>query len=198
MSLKRIVRIVCLLVAGVAVLAISATAQSDSDLVRAAKAKSTAQKAKHVYTDADFPDKPEAAPAEPATESTGGVAKTPDSSDSKAADASAAGGQADAAKTSGDKPGAGTDAKANDKNKVKDLQDKLEEAKKGEADLQRKLDTLDEKAKNEKDEFRKNMYLDMVSNQQSTLSDYRRKEEQLQKQIDERKSEEKTDNKEPQ
>lgn len=184
----------------------SAMAQSDSDLVRAAKEKS-AQKAKHVYTDSDFPQHPEAAPAEAVTgtivSATAGAAKASDSGPSGEAKSSdTAGVQGDASKPgdakSDSKPDGKADATSKQNAKLADLKDKLAQTKRDEEALQQKLDTLDEKAKDEKDEFRKNMYLDMVSNQQLTLSEYRRTEEQLQKQINEGKNEEKTDNKEPQ
>jgi len=184
----------------------SAMAQSDSDLVRAAKEKS-AQKAKHVYTDADFPEHPEAAPAEAIkgtnVNPSAGTAKASDSGSSgEGKNSDTPGVQGDASKPedgkSDSKPDAKADAASKQNAKLADLKDKLAQTKRDEETLQQKLDTLDEKAKNEQDEFRKNMYLDMVSNQQSTLSDYRRKEEQLQKQIDEGKSEEKTDTKERQ
>jgi hypothetical protein len=207
MKNKRILSMLSLLVLGSLVFSLSAMAQSESDLVRAAKEK-PAQKAKHVYTDSDFPERPQAASVEPATGTVVGdmgSAKAPDSGVAKASDAAAA--PTDASKTadgnSDAKPDSKTDAKADAESKqaakVADLKNKLAQTKRDEEELQQKLDTLDQKAKNEKDEFRKNMYLDAASNQQITLSDYRRKEEQLQKQIDdEGKKQEKTDNKEPQ
>ena len=165
------------------VLVMPAVAQNDSATVRAAKQKASEKKAGHVYTDEDFPGTQ--APADTTASSQGndtsattaGDAKpdnSGDKSDAKAGEKNTDGKSADS-------------AKAADDEKLKDLQAKLADAKKGEQELQRKLVSLQEKADGEKEEFRRNMYLDMISNQQVTLSEFRREQENLQSQINREK-----------
>ncbi len=183
-------RIVRLIVAG-CVLAVAAgtgsavaqqaAQQSDSPLVQAAKQKSTTKKAKRVYTNEDYPEtaeQPATAPADkPVTAAT--VAAKP-------GDAAKAGvpAEKDKAKPADAK---GDQAKPAEDPKLADLESKLADAKKGESELQRKLNALQDKANNERDENRRNMYLDMISNQQTTLSEFRRTQENLQRQIEDEK-----------
>lgn len=167
-----------------------AIAQNDSAVVQAAKQKASTKKARHVYTNEDYPESPGAASSEM---SVGTVA-----SDTKGGAVKDAGAKPDGAGTSDAKDTAKSedgkpddpkaDPNAKQKSKLDELQAKLAEAKHSEEVLQKNLDDLQEKASNEQSEFRRNMYLDMVSNQQVTLSDYRRQQEQLQQQIDAEKS----------
>jgi hypothetical protein len=167
----------------------TAVAQSDSSLVQASKQKSTDKKAKRVFTNDDYPEKPELspAPAGPAgaviSDAKGGAAKDGPVAvaDGKPADE----------KTADGKP---ADAKADDKKpevketKQAELERKLDTSKREEQDLRQKLAKLQEKANNETDENRRGMYFDIISNQQTTLSEYRRNQEELQKQIEDEKS----------
>lgn len=163
--------------------ATTALAQSDSSLVRASKQKSTDKRARRVFTNDDYPEKPELAPAPSATgaavsDSKGGTAM-------EAPSATADGRPADA------KPGDGKgDEKKPEAKETKqaELEKKLETSKREELDLRQKLVKLQEKADNETDENRRGMYLDIISNQGTTLSEYRRNQEDLQKQIENEKN----------
>jgi hypothetical protein len=160
----------------------TALAQSDSSVVQASKQKSTDKKAKRVFTNEDYPEKPELAPAPSASMSL---------SDSKVsgtkevlattADAKPAEGKSEEGKTEEKKP-------EPKETKQAELEKKLDTSKREEQDLRQKLDKLQEKADNEKDENRRGMYLDIISNQQTTLSEYRRNQEELQKQIENEKN----------
>ncbi|MDT8066685.1 MAG: hypothetical protein ROO76_00825 [Terriglobia bacterium] len=166
-------------------LAQPAAAQNDSAIVQAAKQKSSEKKSGHVYTNDDFPDSQ--APPDNNTASQGDASAMTDQGDGAKADVS--GDKTDA--KAGDKkadPKSADAAKAADDQKLKDLEGKLSDAKKGEQDLQRKLDTLQQKADSTQDQFRKNMYLDMISNQQITLSEFRREQESLTAQIEQEKN----------
>jgi len=162
--------------------AMTALAQSDSSLVQASKTKSTDKKAKRVFTNDDYPEKPELAPAPPAAASLrdakpSGVKEVP----ATTADAKQPDGKPEEGKADEKKP----EAK---ETKQAELEKKLETSKREEQDLRQKLDKLQEKADNEKDENRRGMYLDIISNQQTTLSEYRRNQEELQKQIENEKN----------
>ena len=167
-----------------------AIAQNDSAVVQAAKQKASTKKARHVYTNEDYPESPEAAPSEMSADTVvsdtkGGAVKDAGAKPDGAATSDAK----DTAKSEDGKPDdPKADPNAKQKSKLDELQAKLAEAKHSEEVLQKNLDDLQEKASNEQSEFRRNMYLDMVSNQQVTLSDYRRQQEQLQQQIDAEKS----------
>lgn len=160
-----------------------AAAQNDSAIVHAAKQKANEKKSGHVYTNEDFaespaPDTAAASQGTGAPGSTSGDALTaPDGSD-----------KADAKADKKADPKSADSAKAADDQKLKDLEAKLADAKKGEQELQRKLETLQEKADSTQDQFRKNMYQDMISNQQVTLSEFRREQESLGAQIAQEKS----------
>lgn len=164
--------------------AVTALAQSDSSLVQASKQKSTDKKAKRVFTNEDYPEKPELSPA-PAT---GSLLSDAKASDPKASPATTA----DAKPGDGKPEGKPEEKKAEAKDsKQAELEKKLETSKREEQDLRQKLDKLQEKADNEKDENRRGMYLDIISNQQTTLSEYRHNQEDLQKQIDDEKNKDK-------
>jgi hypothetical protein len=180
MTMKRILYVALSLSL---LLAVNALAQSDSAVVQASKQKSTDKRAKRVFTNDDYPEKPELSPAP----STAGVVL----SDSKRGASKEAPAVTADAKPGESKP---EDGKAEEKKpevketKQAELEKKLETSKREEQDLRQKLDKLQEKADNEKDENRRGMYLDIVSNQQTTLSEYRRNQEELQKQIENEKN----------
>ncbi|MGE5111426.1 MAG: hypothetical protein ACM3JB_11250 [Acidobacteriaceae bacterium] len=165
-----------------------AVAQNDSAIVQAAKQKASTKKARHVYTNEDYPESPEAAPRDlPAgvSDKKGGALRDAEAKPDSAATSDAN----DNTKSEDGKPeDAKADPNAKQKSKLEELQAKLAESKHSEEVLQKNLNDLQEKASNEQSEFRRNMYLDMVSNQQVTLSDFRRQQEQLQQQIDAEKS----------
>jgi hypothetical protein len=167
-----------------------AIAQNDSAVVQAAKQKSSPKKARHVYTNEDYPESPEPAPSEMSagtlvSDTKGGAVKDAGAK----ADSAAPSDAKDTAKSEDGKPeDAKADPNAKQKSKLEELQAKLAESKHSEEVLRKNLDDLQEKASNEQSEFRRNMYQDMVSNQQVTLSDFRRQQEQLQQQIDAEKS----------
>lgn len=159
-----------------------ASAQSDSAIVQAAKQKASQKKTGHVYTDDDFPQSsaPDtAAPSQGTDAAAQSGATTTDAANDKADS------KAGQKKTDGKPADA---AKAADDQKVKDLEAKLADAKKGEQELQRKLDTLQQKADATQDPFRKNMYQDMISNQQVTLDEFRKSQESLAAQIEQEKN----------
>ncbi len=164
---------------------VTALAQSDSALVQASKQKSTDKKAKRVFTNDDYPEKPELAPA-PSTSASLSDTKASGTKDASAtaADAKPAEGKSEEGKPEDKKP----EAK---ETKQAELERKLDTSKREEQELRQKLDKLQEKANNETDENRRNMYLDIISNQQTTLSEYRHNQENLQKQIDEEKNKDK-------
>jgi hypothetical protein len=165
--------------------ATNAAAQSDSSLVQASKQKSTDKKAKRVFTNDDYPEKPELSPA-PAAATMGATASDAKGDAKKEAPATLA-----EAKPAEGKP---EDGKADEKKpeaketKQAELERKLDTSKKEEQDLRQKLAKLQEKANNETDENRRGMYLDIISNQQTTLSEYRHNQEDLQKQIEDEKN----------
>ncbi len=160
------------------IFAVTAMAQSESALVQASKQKSTDTKARRVFTNDDYPERPDLAPTAPATGAAisaekGGAAKegVPSTPDPK-------------------QTAAKTDEKAPETKESKqgELEKKLETSKKEEQDLRQKLAALQQKADSETDPNRRGMYEDMISNQQTTLSEYRRNQEDLQKQIDDEKN----------
>jgi hypothetical protein len=168
--------------------AVTAFAQSDSSLVQASKQKSTDKKAKRVFTNEDYPEKPELTPASSSNAASLTDAKTLGAkdvptamADAKPADSKPADGKPDESKAEEKKP-------EPKETKQAELEKKLDTSKREEQDLRHKLDTLQEKADNEKDENRRGMYLDIISNQQTTLSEYRRNQEELQKQIENEKN----------
>lgn len=169
-----------LAVLGIA-LSLPASAQNDSAIVQAAKQKASQKKTGHVYTDDDFPQSsaPDTSATSQGTDTTGSAGTTTSDAATDKADAKPGD------KKSDGKPG---DAKAADNQKLKDLEAKLADAKKGEQELQRKLDTLQQKADATQDPFRKSMYQDMISNQQVTLDEFRKSQESLAAQIDQEKS----------
>ncbi len=157
----------CLLTSA-AVIVVPASAQNanDSAIVQAAKdtAKERAsdkKKTTRVYTNDDFSQRHEQPP-----DSANGTAATGTPGANK---------PGDAAKS------------VNDNQKLKDLQKKLAESKGHEQDLRRQLDTLQKKADVETSVDRRNMYLEMISDQQTTLAEYRRTQNDLEKQIEEEK-----------
>jgi len=164
--------------------AVAASAQSESSLVQASKQKSTDKKAKRVFTNDDYPERPDLAPAT-ATASASSPAAA-----GKDADPGKNGVAANPAATPGE-------AKPDEKKvevpetKQAELERKLDTSKREEQELRQKLDKLQEKANNETDENRRNMYLDIISNQQTTLSEYRHNQENLQKQIEDEKNKDK-------
>jgi hypothetical protein len=163
----------------------TALAQSESALVRASKQKSTDKKAKRVFTNDDYPEKPELSPA-PAATATGAMV-----SDAKGGAEKEAPAESADAKPANGKPGDGkVDEKKPEVKETKqaELEKKLDTSKKEEQDLRQKLAKLQEKADNETDENRRGMYLDIISNQQTTLSEYRHNQEDLQKQIENEKN----------
>ncbi len=165
-------------------LVLPAAAQNDSAVVQAAKQKASNKKSGHVYTDEDFPEHQTPPDASAATEGddTGSAART----EENAADPSSNKADAKPGEKKADKS---TDsAKAADDAKLKELEAKLADAKKGEQDLQRKLATLQQRADITQDEFRKNMYLDMISNQQVNLQEFRKTQESLTAQIEQEKN----------
>ena len=162
--------------------AVTALAQSDSSLVQASKQKSTDKKAKRVFTNDDYPEKPELAPASSSAASLSdtkghGTKEVP----ATTADAKPVDGKPEEGKAEEKKP-------EPKETKQAELEKKLDTSKREEQDLRQKLDKLQEKADNEKDENRRGMYLDIISNQQTTLSEYRRNQEELQKQIENEKN----------
>lgn len=165
-------------------LVVPAVAQSDSAIVQAAKQKAGDKKSGHVYTNEDFPAAQ--APADNTVAS-----QRNDIAGSAAAEVTpdASGNKADA--KSGEKKADGKSsdsAKAADDSKLKELEAKLADAKKGEQELQRKLETLQQKADSTQDSFRQNMYQDMISNQQVTLDEFRKTQESLAAQIEQEKN----------
>ena len=147
----------------------------ESDLAQAAKEKASTKKARHVYTNDDYPERPDLAAGPTvgatATVANGATVKPANGAEPKAEDG---------------KPAAdGKTAPPADPNaaKVADLKKQLEEAKKAEQTLRDQLADLDQKASKEPDEFRRRMYNDMVSNQQVTLTEFQKKQAELEKQI---------------
>jgi hypothetical protein len=177
-------------------LASPVAAQSDNPVVQATKEKATTKKARRVYTNEDFAESPQANASVAATSAspadTSGAAKDVDASakqDQAPDSAKTPEAKADAAKPeNGKADDAKADAKAKQNAKIKELEDKLAQAKKSEQQLRANLADLEQKASVEQSEFRRNMYLDMVSNQQVTLSEFRRTQEELEKQIEQEKS----------
>jgi len=163
--------------------AMTALAQNDSSLVQASKQKSTDKKAKRVFTNDDYPEKPELSPAPAATGTSVSDAKggMPKEVPAAAADAKPADGKPEEGKSDEKKPVVKEPKQA-------ELEKKLDTSKKEEQDLRQKLAKLQEKADNETDENRRGMYLDIISNQQTTLSEYRHNQEDLQKQIENEKN----------
>jgi hypothetical protein len=162
---------------------IPTAAQSDSTVVQASKQKSTDKKAKKIFTNEDYPEKPELSPASiPSTAGATGRDTKP-GADKTVPHVGAEG-----------KP---VEVKLDEKQgEVKEtkqalLEKKLDTAKREEQELRQKLAKLQEKADNEADENRRGMYLDIISNQQTTLSEYRRSQEDLQKQIEDEKNKDK-------
>lgn len=172
-----------LAVLGIA-LSLPALAQSDSAIVQAAKQKASQKKSGHVYTDDDFPQ----SSAQNTTAPSQGSDIAGSAAQSGAASSDAANDKADPKAGEKQPDGKSADAKAVDNQKLKDLEAKLADAKKGEQELQRKLDTLQQKADATEDPFRKNMYQDMISNQQVTLDEFRKSQESLAAQIEQEKS----------
>jgi hypothetical protein len=123
--------------------ATNAVAQSDSSLVQASKQKSTDKKAKRVFTNDDYPEKPELSPA-PAAATMGATASDAKGDAKKEAPATLA-----EAKPAEGKP---EDGKADEKKpeaketKQAELERKLDTSKKEEQDLRQKLAKLQEKA----------------------------------------------------
>jgi len=152
---------------GAAVIVVPASAQNvnDSAIVQAAKktAKERAsdKKKTRVYTNEDFPQRHEQPLASP-----NGTAATGTPGANKPGDAATS---------------------ANGDQKLKDLQKKLAESKGHEQNLRKQLDTLQKKADVETSVDRRNMYLEMISDQQTTLAEYRRTQNDLEKQIEEEK-----------
>ena len=165
--------------------ATTALAQSESPLVQASKQKSTDKKAKRVFTNEDYPERPELSPT-PATAPKGAAVSDVKGGATKEAPSAVA-----EAKPAEGRP---EDGKADEKKpevketKQGELEKKLETSKREEQDLRQKLAKLQEKADNEADENRRGMYLDIISNQQTTLSEYRHNQEDLQKQIENEKN----------
>ncbi len=168
--------------------------QEPDPIVAASKQKSTEKKAKRIYTDDDMPQHvapaPEKAPA-PAPARSGSPAAV-----------TAVLGQAGAANvTAATAPTPGTDAPAAvpeaapDKGAV--LQEKLATVKQERSLLEHKLHALQEKADKADTENHKRIYLEAIENQQTTLTEYDRLRQDIEKQIEEEKAKAKKDAPQP-
>ena len=149
-------------------------AQNESALVQATKQKATDKKAKRVFTNDDYPEQPDAAASDSKEKQAGKADASKPTSDSKndpqqKVDASAKG---------------ATEKEA----KVAQLQRELDLSKKAEQELRDKLDKEAEQARTASTEFRRNMHYDAISNQQVTLAEFKKKQEELEKQISEAQS----------
>jgi hypothetical protein len=134
-----------------------------ADVVR----QKSSTKAKKVITDEDMPSTSNPSPATaPASGSTSG---------------------------SGASASASTDSAANSKSgapggKLADLQKQLDDINHDESLLNKKLEQLQQKIEIATDPFRKKLYQDSIDNQQTTLSEFRKKRQELEQQITDEKS----------
>jgi len=149
-------------------------AQNDSVLVQATKQKATDKKAKRVFTNEDYPEQTDSV-------ASGSTAKPVAKSDpSKAA--------TDAKNDPQTKTETGSKGATEKETKVAQLQRELDLSKKAEQELRDKLDKEAEQARTAPTEFRRNMHYDAISNQQATLAEFKKKQEELEKQISEAQS----------
>lgn len=163
---------------------VTASAQNQLSVAEAAKKKASDKKAKRVFTNEDIPERaPDAVSAQSGAGASG-------NSGSNATAATAA-----VPKPGETKPGttASAPAASDPKNaKLTELQEKLDTYKREEQELKDKLAKMEEKANNEPDENHKRMYREMLEHQQTTLSEYRQKQEQVQQQIEDEKAKSKS------
>lgn len=151
-------------------LAIPALGQQDSALVKAAKAKASEKKATHVYTNEDYPERPDLSPA--ASQGSTADSAEPDSGKNEAVAGSENKGNAAEKKAA---------VPAN--SKVAELQQELATAKQEQQQLRDKLAKLQEKIETDPDENHQRMYREMIDNQQVTLQEYDRKQQELKDKI---------------
>jgi acyl-coenzyme A synthetase/AMP-(fatty) acid ligase len=78
---------------------------------------------------------------------------------------------------------AATEASAPKVERIVELQQKLEEAKFYRTKLEQKLQALEEKARKTEDENHRRMYRETIENQQTTLVEFDRQRQELEKQI---------------
>ncbi len=103
-----------------------------------------------------------------------------------------------ASSSSGDNADGSSDSskKADDKTQsTADMQKELDDIIHDEALLKKKLDVLQQKADEATDDFRKNMYLDSIQNQQVTLKEFSDRRKELEAKISARKQKEKPQDK---
>lgn len=154
-----------------------AQAQQPESIAAAAKQKSSDKKAKRVITDDDMPQHVVVAPPSAPASATPSAAVVEDEKNANsAADGPAA-----------SKPEAGASAEAKP-DKIAELQAKIEIVKQERSLLEKKLEKLQDKADAADTENHKRMYQETIDNQQTTLAEFDRKQNELEQQIESEKA----------
>jgi len=150
-------------------------------LADVARQQRAAKKAKRVITDEDLP-KSSTISSDSGSASSGSGSVSPASGVPATAAASAD----SLGEETKDKTAASLNTEAAGKDQRDPRKERIEAIKADEASLTKKLSTLEEKAGNEPDEFRRNMYLEALEHQKGTLENMKKEREDLQKSVAEK------------